>query len=327
MMRYSGSNVLITGGLGFIGSNLAIALVNEGANVTLVDNLTPEYGGNVFNINEIKDKIKVSICDVRDSDSMAALLKDKHYLFNLAAQTSHMESMLDPKTDLDINVTAQISILEACRKVNTQIKIVYASTRQIYGKANYLPVDEKHSINPPDVNGINKFAGEQYHLLYSQVYGINSCILRITNTYGPRMRVKDSRQTFVGIWMRSLIEGSPIKVYGDGMQLRDFNYVDDCVNALLLAGLSNVSTGKIYNLGSNQVVNLKNLAELMITLRPGGSYNFVPFPEALRPIDIGDYYGNFNLISSELGWTPKIELADGLSRSLDFYETNREYYW
>lgn len=327
MKSYVNAQVLITGGLGFIGSNLARALVARGANVTLVDSLIPQYGGNLFNIADIRDRVAVNVCDVRDPHAMAYLLKGKDYLFNLAGQTSHMDSMADPQTDLDINATAQLSILEACRKANSDIKIVFASTRQLYGKPDYLPVDEKHPIRPVDVNGINKLAGEWYHLLYNNVYGIRACALRLTNTYGPGMRVKDARQTFLGIWVRLLIEGKPIKVFGDGLQLRDFNYVDDCVDALLLAGSSEASNGKVYNLGNTEVIGLKALAELMVDLKHGGAFELVPFPPERKAIDIGDYYSDFSLITRELGWVPKVSLDEGLQRTLAYYQEHHQHYW
>jgi UDP-glucose 4-epimerase len=327
MQKYENAKVLITGGLGFIGSNLARALVDRGAKVTLADSLIPLYGGNIFNIDDIHDKVTVNLSDVRDSVAMTHLLKDKDYLFNLAGQTSHMDSMSDPQTDLDINANAQLSILEACRKVNPEIKIVFASTRQLYGKPDYLPVDEKHPIRPVDVNGINKLAGEWYHLLYNNVYGIRACALRLTNTYGPGMRVKDARQTFLGIWVRLLIEGKSIKVFGDGLQLRDFNYVDDCVEALLLTGASDISNGKVYNLGSKEVVGLKALAEMMVDLGYGGNFDLVAFPPERKAIDIGDYYSDFSLITKELGWQPKVSLKDGLIRAIDYYQKNYRHYW
>jgi UDP-glucose 4-epimerase len=325
--NFNGKRVLITGGLGFIGSALARSLVKAGADVTLVDSLIPEYGGNFFNIDGIKDKVRVNISDVRDPFAMAHLVQGQEYLFNLAGQTSHMDSMHDPFTDLNINATAQLSILEACRKHNPTVKIVFASTRQLYGKPAYLPVDEKHPINPVDVNGINKLAGEWYHLLYNNVYGIRACALRLTNTYGPGMRVKDARQTFLGIWVRSIIEGKPIQVFGDGLQLRDFNYVDDVVDALLLAAVSDKANGEIYNLGSQEVINLKELAAMMVELRPGNAFNIVPFPPERKAIDIGDYYSDFNKIKSELGWKPKIGLKQGLENSLKYYEAHHKHYW
>jgi len=325
--NFSDKNILITGGLGFIGSSLARVLVNQGAQVTLVDSLIPQYGGNLFNIADIRDKLEVNICDVRDPYAMKHLVQGKDFLFNLAGQTSHMDSMTDPQTDLEINTSAQLSILEACRINNPEIKIVFASTRQLYGKPDYLPVDEKHPIRPVDVNGINKNAGECYHLLYNNVYGVRACVLRLTNTYGPGMRVKDAKQTFLGIWIRLLLEGKPIKVFGDGEQLRDFNYVDDCVTALLLAGESVQANGKVYNLGSEEVIGLKALAEMMTNLGYGGSYELVPFPEERMAIDIGDYYSDFSLISKDLGWSPQISLQEGLINTIHYYSNHQSAYW
>ena len=327
MENYSGKEILITGGLGFIGSNLARRLVSQGANLTLVDSLIPQYGGNTFNIDDIKNKVAVNVCDVRDTFAMEHLIQGKDYLFNLAGQTSHLDSMTDPHTDLDINAAAQLSILEVCRKENPDIKIVFASTRQLYGRPDYLPVDEKHPIRPVDVNGINKLAGEWYHLLYNNVYGIRACALRLTNTYGPGMRVKDARQTFLGIWIRLLLEGKPIKVFGDGLQLRDFTYVDDCIEALLLAGASDKANGKVYNLGGSEVIGLKDLSKMIVNLGHGGSFELAPFPSERKAIDIGDYYSDFSLITKELGWVPKIDLKDGLKRTLNYYSTHFSHYW
>lgn len=327
MIDYSNKNVLITGGLGFIGSNLARALVVRGANVTLVDNLLPQYGGNIANIAGINENVVVDISDVRDPQAMKYLLEGQHFLFNLAGQTSHLDSMNDPQTDLAINATAQLAILEACREINPDIKIVFASTRQIYGVPEYLPVDEKHPIRPVDVNGINKMAGEWYHVLYSKVYGIRACALRLTNTYGPGMRVKDARQTFLGVWLKLLLDGKPIQVFGDGHQLRDFNYVDDCVGAMLLAGASDKTNGMIYNLGSKEVVSLKALAEILTSLGYGGSFQLVPFPAERKAIDIGNYFSDYSLISADLGWEPKVDLQRGLLRTLEYYSKHRSEYW
>jgi dTDP-glucose 4,6-dehydratase/UDP-glucose 4-epimerase len=326
-VTFARSRVLITGGLGFIGSNLARRLVGLEAEVTLVDSMDPQYGGNPFNVADIKSVVDVSVSDIRDPQVMRGLLEGKDYLFNLAAQTSHLDSMTDPRTDLEINTMAQLGMLEICRTVNPKIKIVFTSTRQIYGKPDYLPVDEKHPIRPVDVNGINKLAGELYHRLYDSVYGIRACALRLTNTYGRGMRVKDGRQTFLGIWVRQLIEGKPIRVFGDGTQLRDFNHVDDCVDALLIAAESDVANGKVYNLGSSEVVNLKDLAEMMVRMRSGASYDLVPFPPDRKAIDIGDYYSDFSLIRRELGWAPKVSLAVGLKQTIDFYSEHARNYW
>jgi dTDP-glucose 4,6-dehydratase/UDP-glucose 4-epimerase len=278
-------------------------------------------------VADIRDRLTINVCDVRDAHAMEYLLRGQDWLFNLAGQTSHVDSMTAPQIDLDINAGAQLSILEACRKVNSGVRIVFASTRQLYGKPDYLPVDEQHPVRPVDVNGINKLAGEWYHLLYSQVYGIRASVLRLTNTYGPGMRVKDARQTFLGIWIRQLLSGQPIKVFGDGLQLRDFNYVDDGVDALLAAGAQDQAIGRIYNLGSAEVVSLKALAEQLVALQPGGRYEVVPFPPERKAIDIGDYYGDFSLIRRELGWSPRVSLADGLQRTLAYYREHAQHYW
>jgi len=320
-------NILITGGIGFIGSSLARRLVELQAKVTIVDSLIPQYGGNLFNIEDIKDRVRVNITDVRDPYAMAYLIQGQDYLFNLAGQTSHLDSMKDPQTDLAINASAQLSILEACRHHNPGIKIVFASTRQLYGKPDYLPVDEQHPTRPVDVNGINKLAGEWYHLLYNNVYKIRACALRLTNTYGPGMRVKDARQTFLGIWIRNLIEGKPILVYGDGTQLRDFNYVDDVVSALLLAAIHPAANGEVFNLGSREYINLKDLAQMMVDLYPTGQYEIVPFPGDLKAIDIGDYYSDYTKAETILGWSPQTSLREGLQRSLSFYAKHHAHYW
>lgn len=327
MNVYDSRRVLITGGLGFIGSNLARRLVDLGAEVTLVDSLIPTYGGNPHNIAGIEDRVRVNVADVRDPFAMEYLVRGQDFLFNLAGQTSHLDSMQNPQTDLDINASAQLSILEACRRGNTGLKLVFASTRQLYGKPDYLPVDEAHPIRPVDVNGINKLAGEWYHLLYNNVHGIRACALRLTNTYGPGMRVKDARQTFLGIWIRLLIEGRPIQIFGNGSQLRDFNYVDDCVDALLRAGASEATNGKVFNLGSEEIVSLRQLAELLVPLHEGGRYEMVPFPPERKAIDIGDYYSDFSLMRQTTGWEPRVGLAEGLRRTVRYYEREATHYW
>ena len=323
---FEGRNVLITGGLGFIGSNLAHRLVELGAHMTLVDSLIPEYGGNLFNIAGIEDRVKVNISDVRDQHSMRYLVQGQDYLFNLAGQTSHLDSMHDPHVDLDINCRSQLSILEVCRKYNPGIKVVFASTRQIYGKPEYLPVDENHLLRPVDVNGINKMAGEWYHILYNNVYDIRSCALRLTNTIGPRMRVKDARQTFLGIWVRLIIEGKPFEVWG-GEQLRDFTYVDDAVDAFLLAAASDKSNGQIFNLGGDCVISLKELADLLVDVNGGGEYISHSYPADRKRIDIGDYYADFSRIRSALGWQPKVPLREALGQTVAYYRQHHDQYW
>jgi UDP-glucose 4-epimerase len=322
---FKGKKVLVTGGLGFIGSNLSLRLVALGADVLLVDSLVPEYGGNLFNVAGVEKKMRINISDVRDEHSMRYLVQGQDYLFNLAGQTSHMDSMQDPYTDLEINAKAQLSILESCRKYNPGIKIVFASTRQIYGKPDYLPIDEMHLLRPVDVNGINKMAGEWYHILYNNVYGIRACALRLTNTYGPRMRVKDARQTFLGIWIRLLVENKPFEVW-EGHQLRDFTYVDDAVQALLMTAAKDEVNGHVFNLGGERVISLKDLADLLIEVNGGGKYSVQVFPPNRKGIDIGDYYADFSRIRSVLDWKPEVPLREGLARTLTFYRTYLEQY-
>lgn len=315
---FSGRRVLVTGGLGFIGSNLVRTLAAGGADVTVLDSMIPEYGGNLRNLAGLADRVHVNISDVRDVHSLPYFVKGQDLLFNLAGQTSHMDSMTDPQTDLEINARAQLSLLEACRLHNPGIRIVFASTRQIYGKPDYLPVDEKHPLRPVDVNGINKLAGESYHLLYHRVHGIRSTVLRLTNTIGPRMRIKDARQTFVGVWIRNLLEGRAIEVWG-GEQLRDFTYVDDAVEAFLLAASRPEALGEIFNVGGTAPVNLKELAELLVSVNGAGEYALHCFPPDRKKIDIGDFYADYRLIGAKLGWKPETPLREALARTVDYY--------
>jgi UDP-glucose 4-epimerase len=321
---YRAQRVLITGGLGFIGSTLAGRLVELGARVTLLDNLFPDYGGNRHNIRGLRGA-KVVIGDVRDRVRLPGLVRRQDFIFNLAGQTSHMDSMTDPDTDLEINCRAQLSLLEACRLYNPDARIVFASTRQIYGRPDYLPVDESHPLRPVDVNGINKLAGEQYHLLYSEVHGIRSTVLRLTNTIGPRMRVKDARQTFVGVWIRELLSGRPFEVWG-GRQLRDFTYVDDAVDAFLLAAARREAIGRVYNLGGIGRVSLRELAEMLVAVAGQGAFRVRSFPAARRKIDIGDYYSDFSAIRRSLGWKPQTSVAESLRRTVGYFRTELPHY-
>ena len=323
---FAGKRVLITGGLGFVGSNLARRLVEIGADVCLIDFLDSRYGGNFANIFEFKHKARVVVADIRDQVMMTDLVRNQDFLFNLAGQISHLGSIQDPRTDLEINCTSVLAILEICRLHNPNIKIVYSGTRQIYGRPRYLPVDEKHPMEPIDFNGISKLAGGWYHILYNQVYGMRTTTLRLTNTYGPRMWVKDGRLSFIGLWFRQLVDGQQLSIFGDGKQIRDFNDVEDVVDALLLTAASPTSDGQVYNLGG-EPISLLDLADLMIEVNGGGSYRLVEFPAERKRIDIGDYYGDYTKISTQLGWQPKTKLHDGVSRTLEYYRRYKEYYW
>jgi UDP-glucose 4-epimerase len=322
---YRDRQVLVTGGLGFIGSNLCRRLADLGARVTAVDSLLPDYGGNLFNLAGYEDKLKINVADVR-GHGMKHLVKNQDVLFNLAGQVSHVDSMTDPFTDLEINGTSQLWILEAVRQTNPDVKIVYAGTRQIYGKPQYLPVDEKHPLNPTDVNGINKITGELYHLVYHSVYGIRSSSLRLSNTYGPRQLIRHNRQGFIGWFMRLALLGEEISLYGDGSQRRDFNHVEDVVDAFLRAGASDAADGQVFNLGDDTPVSLVELARLLVEIAGRGSTRLVPFPPERKRIDIGDFFADTRKIQDVLGWKPRVPLREGLEKTLAFYRAHQEHY-
>ncbi|PIP61394.1 NAD-dependent epimerase [Candidatus Roizmanbacteria bacterium CG22_combo_CG10-13_8_21_14_all_38_20] len=323
---YSNKEILITGGLGFIGSNLAIALVKLGAHVTLIDSLIPDYGGNLFNIQEVKNKLNINISDVRDRPSINYLVKDKDILFNLAGTLSHIDSMTDPFTDLEVNCVSQLSILEACRLNNPLIKIVWAGTRNQYGRPTYLPVDENHPQVPTDVNGINNIAGEQYHLLYFHIYGIKTTSLRLTNCYGPRHQMKHSRQGVLNWFLRQLIDSNEIKLMGAGSQIRDINYVDDVVDAFLLSAASDNTWGQAFNLGG-EAVSLEEFIKTAITVYGKGKYSCVEFSEDRKKIEVGSYIANWEKFNKYVGWKPMTTLENGIKLTLNFYEKNKNYYW
>jgi UDP-glucose 4-epimerase len=328
---YAGKSVLVTGGLGFIGSNLTLRLLELGASVLVVDSLIPETGGNAFNIEPGRDHPRLSVrtVDVRDVLAMERLVRDRAVIFNLAGQVSHIDSMRDPFNDLEINCRSQLALLEVCRRNAPDTKVVFASTRQIYGRVaeEHLPVDERQPPNPVDVNGINKLAGERYHVLYNNVYGIHATVLRLTNTYGPRMLVKNNRQTAIGWLIRQAMDGDEITIFGDGAQLRDFTYVDDAVDAFLRAGANDAANGQVFNVGAIEPISLRDLAELLVEVAGTGSCRLVPFPPERKTIDIGSIYVDDRKIRRVLGWQAMVGLRDGLRRTVEFYRANRAQYW
>jgi UDP-glucose 4-epimerase len=323
---YRGRRVMITGGAGFIGSNLAHRLVDLGAEILLVDSLIPDYGGNLFNLKDIAGLVRLNIADVRMQSTMEALVRDRDVIFNLAGQVSHIDSMRDPYTDLEINCRAQLSILEACRKYNRSVRIVFAGTRQVYGRPDYLPVDEKHLVRPADINGINKAAGEYYHLLYNNVFDVRACSLRLTNVYGPRQLIKHNRQGFIGWFIRLALEGAEIQIFGDGSQLRDFVYVDDAADAFLRAGASGVCDGDVFNVGGDQPISLSELVQLLVRVADSGSVKFVEWPADKKRIDIGSFYSDSTKFRTTTGWAPQVCLEEGLRRTLAFYRQHFDEY-
>lgn len=322
---FRGARVLITGGVGLIGSALARRLVGLGSDVLLVDSMVPESGANPVNIADIRDRVRLNVADIRDRAAMQHLLDGRGFLFDLAAQTSHLDSMNAPEHDLAVNCTAQLQLLELCRAVAPDIAIVHAGTRQIYGRPRYIPVDEDHPLRPADVNGVNKMAGEAYHLLFRDVYGLKTRSLRLTNVYGPGMRIKDAKQNFLGIWLRRAVEGEPFEVWG-GEQRRDMVYVEDAVEAFLCAALSPATEGLALNVGGDAPYSLAEIAEALIRANGSGRYEIREFPAERKRIDIGDFITDDHRFRDLAQWQPRLSLREGLTRSLDYYRNNLASY-
>jgi UDP-glucose 4-epimerase len=323
---YRGRRVLVTGGLGFIGSNLARRLVEIGADTHIVDSLIPEYGGSPFNIAGMESRVTLSTADMRDTAAMNELVQDRDVIFNLAGQVSHIDSMRDPHTDLDINCRSQLTLLEACRLYNPDAKVVYAGTRQVYGRPERLPVDESHLVRPTDINGINKAAGENYHLVYNSAFGVRACSLRLTNVYGPRQLIKHGRQGFIGWFIRLALEGREIQIYGDGSQIRDYVFVEDVADAFLRAGAADACNGAVFNVGGREPISHRDLVAMLIDVSGAGSVRYVEWPEEKRRIDIGSFYSDSTRFAASTGWQPKVALRDGLARTLAYYREHWAHY-
>jgi UDP-glucose 4-epimerase len=323
---YRGRAVMITGGLGFIGSNLARLLADLGADVLLVDSLIPDYGGNLFNIDGLGNRVRVNVADIRQQSTMNYLVQDRDVIFNLAGQVSHIDSMREPYTDLEINCRSQLTLLEACRHHNPRVKVVFAGTRQVYGRPDSLPVDESHLVRPTDVNGINKAAGEYYHLVYNNVFGVRACSLRLTNVYGPRQLISHNRQGFIGWFIRLAIEDKPIQIYGDGSQMRDFVYVDDAADAFLRAGAIDACNGEVFNVGGDQPISHRDLSKLLVEVAGTGSVQYTEWPPDKKAIDIGSFYADSSKFRRATDWSPQVPLADGLRRTVAFYRRHYDQY-
>lgn len=322
---YRNRKVLVTGGLGFLGSNLALRLLEWGADVHIVDSLAEGCGGSFANLQEAAGRIPTHVRDLRETEYMMDAVRGREIIFNLAGRVDHLGSMEDPLADLEINCRAQLSLLEACRYANPKVKVVYASSRQLYGRPQYLPVDEAHPVEPIDINGIHKRTAERYHFIYG-VYGLRACALRLTNVYGPRQFLRDARQGVLGLFIRQAIDGDEIQLFGGGEQLRDPIYVDDALDALLHAGVCDAANGKALNVGGRPMP-LRQIAELLLKIAGRGSLREVPFPADRQTIDIGSYYGRYTWAAEVLGWEPMVSIEDGLQRTIEFFERRREDYW
>jgi UDP-glucose 4-epimerase len=324
---YAGKRVLVTGGLGFIGSNLAIRLVELGAEVSVVDSLIPELGGNRFNLAPVADRLSVYELDLRETEAVAGLVDGIDVVFAIAGNVSHVDSMRDPFADLDLNYRSQLSVLEAVRHHRPEARVVYAGSRQQYGRPRYLPLDEHHPLEAIDVNGINKTAAESATLLYHHVHGLQTCSLRLTNSYGPRMQMRHPRQGFISWFVRRAIDGEEIELYGGGGSLRDFNEVEDVVDAFLRAGAREAAVGEAFNLGHPEPLTIRQFAETLVEVAGSGSLTERAFPPDRAGIDIGSVFANYGKIRGLLGWEPRVALREGLALMVEYYRANHEHYW
>lgn len=326
-MTYRDKNVLITGGLGFVGSNLAIRLVEEGARVTLVDSMLPLYGGNLFNIQPVRDRVVVNFSDIRDRNSMNYLVRDKDYIFHLAGQVSHVDSITDPFNDVEINVTGTLVVLEACRRFNPVARVIFSGTRGQYGPSVKLPVDENAPLNPMGTYAITNLAAEKLVLMYHDVHHVKGTCLRITNTYGPRHQMRHNRYGVLNWFLRLALDDETIPAFGDGRILRDFVFIDDLVDALLQTGATDAAYGDVFNIGSGGAISFIDLIGKIIELTGSGHSQFAPFTEERKALEPGDYWADITKIQKKIGWSPKVGLDDGLRRTIEYYRQNRDHYW
>jgi len=324
---FENANVLITGGLGFIGSNLAIRLVALGARVTLVDNMLPRQGGNLFNIEPIKDRVHINFSDIRNELSMNYLVQEKDYIFHLAGQVNHVDSMRNPIKDLDINCKGTLVLLEACQHNNPEARIIFAGTRGEYGKSVHLPVNEEHPTNPVGIYAITNLTAEKMVLVYHRVKGLKGVCLRITNTFGPRHQMMHDEYGVLNWFIRKALDNETIPVFGDGAILRDFLFVDDLLEALLQTATTDDAYGDVYNVGSGKGISFRELAETIVSIANEGSVTFVPFTRERKEVEPGDYVADISKIRKVTGWTPKVSLEDGIRKTVDFYRKYREHYW
>jgi UDP-glucose 4-epimerase len=326
-MDYRDKKVLITGGLGFVGSNLAIRLVAEGAQVTLVDSMLPLYGGNLFNIEPIRDRVAVNFSDIRDRNSMNYLVRDQDYIFHLAGQVSHVDSITDPFNDVEINVTGTLTVMDACRRFNPEARVIFSGTRGQYGPSVKLPVDENAPLNPMGMYAITNLTAEKIVLMYHDVHHVRGACLRITNTYGPRHQMRHNRYGVLNWFLRLAMDDETIPAFGDGRILRDFVYIDDLVEALLMAGATDAAYGDVFNIGSGGAISFIDLITKIIEITGGGRSEFAPFTHERKALEPGDYWADITKIQAKIGWSPRTSLDDGLRKTIDYYRKHRDHYW
>ena len=321
---FEGSSCVVTGGLGFIGSNLALALHAGGARVTVVDSLVPRHGGNPRNVEDAP--LELVHADIADGPAVAPALAGADFVFNLAGQVSHIDSMEDPLADLDCNARSQLGFLELLREHAPSARVVYASTRQVYGRPQYLPVDEGHPIEPVDVNGVSKYAAERLHSVYELAHGLRATTLRLTNVYGPRQRLRGTHQGVIPVFVRNALEGREITIFGDGSHTRDCLHVDDAVRAFAIAAVSEAAVGEVFNVGHHEQLTLGQMAEYAVAASGAGRIVRAPLPAELARIDIGSYSTDWSKIRDRLGWRPGIAFAEGIADTISYYRSRPGWY-
>lgn len=325
---YHGKKVLVTGGLGCLGSSLTAELARAGAQVTVVDSCHPMFGANEHNLGEVRDRVAVNVCDIRDADAMNHLVRGQEILFHIGMQTSHVDSMTDPFWDIDINCRGNMVVYEAVRHHNPGCYVVYAGTRGQYGVLESTPVAETHRMQPTDIYGVNKVAAEGYGFVYHRAYQMPFCSLRVNNCYGPRHQMRHAKYGILNWFIRLAMDGETIKLYGDGGQQRDYNYVDDAIEAFLLAGANQEHcNGEAFNLGSGRARTLREATEMIIAAAGRGGLEFVPWPDDRKAIETEDYFADFSKFTGATGWQPRVEMEEGLARTVEFYKQNQSFYW
>lgn len=326
MKEYKNKKVLITGGAGFIGSSLAEELVKYSAEVTILDAMLPLYGGNLFNLKNIKDDIEFIEGNILDEELLERSVKGKDIVFNFAAQVSHLDSKDAPLLDLDINGRGHLLVLEAVRKYAPKAKVLFSSSRMVYGKIMHTPVREDHPINPLSLYGIHKRLGEMYYRYYFETFKVDTVVVRIPTPYGPRQHMKHSKYSVVGWFLRQSLDNSTIKIFGDGTQSRDYIYIDDVVDAFLRLGI-NSAPGEIYNLGTPEKTRLIDMVEAILKETEIGSKEYVPYPSNYVVNDFGDYVADYKKLNTATSWEPKVKLDEGVQKMVEYYKKNRQFYW
>jgi len=327
LTQFKDKKILITGGLGFIGSTLCIRLVKLGSKITILDSMMPGHGGNIFNIAPVKNDVEIIEADIRDEEIINKAVKNKHYIFHLAGQNDHVLSLTNPFPDIDINIKGSAVLLEACKKNNKDARVVYTGTRGEYGSATKLPVNEETPLNPKGIYELSSLTAQKMFKIYNDNHGVKSVTLRLTNIYGERAQMKHSRFGVANWFVRVALDNGTIKVFGDGKIKRDFVHVEDVVDAILLSPLTEGALGEVFNIGSDKPSCFLELAETIISTAGKGKWEYAPFSAERAAQEPGDFYSDISKARKILGWEPKISLQDGIRRTVEFYAKNKEHYW